>query len=297
MNISRSTASNSRSSELEPVRRGSLSNPVILLLLALAVLLAAYALRYLPQLATLFGHFFNEAFLSSQHAGATELTPAVYGIASLVAFFVLLALLRTIGILLRKVSGRETFAPRTPKSIEQFVEEAAAAKIGQRVARESYHLLLHHYPHHMSISLEDSLRLDLNLTSEDILTLRSTLLARSSRRHIAIADSAGIITVRDLLAHAEATPEQRKDRSGSHNRASDPPTEEEGFVASDSLIGSHIRTREHIANLQRRAADYTGPRRRATDNRVNPEYVGPRRRSTDCPVAFPPQPSDGESKP
>jgi hypothetical protein len=243
MNISRSTASNARSSELEPGRKGLLSSPVILLL-GLAVLLTAYALRFVPHLTTAFEHLFNEA-VSSPRMGGTELTPFVYGIASLVAFFVLLALLRTIGILLRKFSGRETFATRRPKSIEQFVEEAAAANISQRVARESYHLLFHQYPHHMSVALGDSLRLDLNLTGEDILVLRSTLLDRSSRRHAAIADANAIITVRDLLAHAEAIPEQRKDRSGSHSRATDLPSEE-GFVASVSLTESRTRPGEPL---------------------------------------------------
>lgn len=294
---SRQSVASSGENAPASARTGPLVHPGVLVLLGVAVLLGAYALGYLPQ----FGSLLEDAVRSSRSTDLPALNPAVYGIAGLAAFFILLGVLRSIDILFRKLSNTNPLKVRPLKSVEQFIEEAAAARISLRVARESYYLLEPHYPHKMCIDLQDSLRGDLLLADEAIRTLDALLLTRCDRRpasiHSPAPPTSNFVTVFDLLHRAEIALPLRADRSGSRERAVDSATaapmperrqsdsaERKALHAATLLaIESGSLHSEGASGLHRRSSDYNGPRRRATDNRADSEYKGPFQRSTDRP--------------
>ena len=118
-------------------RRGSFSHPATLLFLAIALLLTAYALGYLPQ----FGRLLDAAVRSGENTALPALSPVCYGVGGLAAFLLFLALLRSVDMLLHG-SRRPLLQPkRVAKPLAGFLEETAAAKISTRVAQEGYQML------------------------------------------------------------------------------------------------------------------------------------------------------------
>lgn len=292
---SRSTQTDARS----PVaRKAPLVHPGVLVLAGCVILFGAYALGYLPQ----FGSLLEDAIRSNRSSDTPVLTPAYYGIAGLAAFLILLGLLRSFDLVLRKLRNGTPLKTRPAKGIEAFIEEATSAEISRRVAREGYYLLEAHYPYRMCIDLNDGLRSELRLDDEAIEVLAATLLTRCDRRKSSAARTkqAGpsANTVFDLLHLAETAPELRADRSGSRERTSDltvpdGPSEKRN---SDSAQRKALHAATLIAiesgslrahgdsGDHRRSTDYKGLRRRATDIRVDPEFKGPFRRATDRPA-------------
>ena len=292
MVVSRTTqsATTSRTSS-----KGPLSHPVVLVPAGLAILLGAYALGYLPQLGTLL----RDADRLGRSVDIPGLSPAVSGIAGIAAFLILLGLVRSVDMLLQKLRDTVPLKARLAKPVEQFIEEATAARVSRRVAREIYSLLEPHYPKQMSIDLNDNLRTDLQLSDDDIQILNAQLFTRCER-HALPADAnvrklLDSTTVFDLLQRVEAATPLRADRSGSRERATDfaPANAAGGKRQSDSaqrkaLHAATIQAIEtgslHLSGasgLHRRSSDYRGPRRRVTDQRGDPEYTGPFQRVTD----------------
>jgi hypothetical protein len=311
------SGSNESGSTSAAARKGPLGHPGVLLLAGTVVLLGAYALGYLPQ----FGSLLQDAIRSSQSSDVPVLSPAFYGITGLAAFLMLLGLLRAFDLLLRQFRDTSQLKSRPAKPVEQFIEEAAAANIGLRVAREGYYLLEPQYPHRMCIDLNDDLREDLRLPDEAIRALDALLRTRCDRRQAPVAPPAtgpvvsaapsahALATVSDLLETVEAAPPLREDRSGSRERAAAgtvlTPSRQRRLSDSAQRKALHAATLSAIetgslhapdaSGLHRRISDYTGPRRRATDNRAIPEYKGPYQRATDGRPDRP-QPSVPERK-
>ncbi len=289
-------------------RRGPLSHPAILFLIAIGILFGGYALGYIPQI----GSLLEAAVRSGEKTAVPALSPVFYGIAGLVAFLLLLALLRSIDMLLRGIRNASPLANRPVKSLAEFIEETAAINISVRVAREGYHLLQPHYPGLMCISLGDRLRSDLRLDEEEILLLDAKLLTRCDRRDCSAdvaANASGLITISDLLLRVEAASPVHLERpSGLRDRATDNvgpavPVQKPGIPPDPRNPTSAQRKAIHAAalhaiesrslriaqtsGLKRRNSDYEGPRRRATDNpSKTPAYDGPYRRVTDQMAAF-----------
>lgn len=282
--------------------KGPLGHPAVLVLAGVTVLLAAYALGYLPE----FGSLLQDAMRSSRSSDILVFNPAFYGIAGLAAFLILLGFLRGFDMLLRKLRGTSPLKSRPAKPVEQFIVEAMAAKISLRVAREGYYLLEPHYPYKMCIDLNDDLRADLLLADESLRALEAMLLTRCDRRQAPVnattAPALNFVTVQDFLLRAENAPPLRADRSGSRERSTDSGSRAGlgGKRQSDSAERKalHAATLQAIesgslhdmgsSGLHRRSSDYTGPRRRATDKRDDSNYTGPFQRSTDRPAASSP---------
>ena len=227
-----------------------------------------------------------------------------YGIAGLAAFLILLGLLRSFDLLLRQFRDNSPLKSRAAKPVEQFIEEAAARDISLRVAREGYQLLEPQYPYRMCIDLGDDLSGDLRLPDEAIRALDALLRTRCDRRQTPVSPAAksaigspvqAIVTVFDLLHAAETAPPSREDRSGSRERSADgtisTPSRERRLSDSAQRKALHAATLSAIeagslhtpdsSGLHRRFSDYSGPRRRATDDRDDTEYNGPHQRATD----------------
>ena len=293
------SATSEPASKSPVARKGPLGHPGVLLLAGAVVLLGAYALGYLPQ----FGSLLEDAIRSSYSRDLPDFSPAIYGIAGLAAFFILLGLLRCFDLLIRQFRNSSPLKSRPAKPIEQFIEEASTADIGLRVAREGYNLLKPQYPYKMCIDLNDNLRTDLRLPDEAIRALDTLLRTRCDRRQERVSPASdcpapavqSIVNVRDLLHVVETAPPLREDRSGSRDRAGEgaPSTPSRQRRLSDSAQRkalhaatlSAIETGSlHTSNasgLHRRLSDYSGPRRRSTDSRSDADYKGPFQRATD----------------
>lgn len=271
--------------------RRRLSISLVVLLTAVAASFIAYALGYLPKSGLL------EAVVpSSQSPTISTLTPAFGGIVGLFGFFLLLALLRAVEMLSQRLRKKTAPASKPAKQIEQFLSEAAGASISNRVAQESYRLLERHYPQAMSIDLADSLRGDLRLSDDLIITLETELLARCGREGRSAAGSSAklptLVTVRDLLLRVERaaplrtlTPEPSERVSGPDSRGSSSGQRKAlHAMALQAIETRSLRHHPEPTKKHRRSSDYEGPRRRTTDERAEPAYKGPRRRSTDLSV-------------
>jgi hypothetical protein len=276
----------------------------VLLFVAIALAGAAYAFGYLPKA----GNFF-ESLLFGQGSHISAVSPLVFGLLGLLAFLIVIGLLRVGEFLLGKSRHASPLDGRAEKSLEQFVAEATcdpasgipesagrAVRISARVAREGHNLLERFYPRPVSIELEDDLRDGLGLTEEQIITLRSTLLTNTDRREDSEASVREIRTVQQMLHNVEKAPLQHlnssvtpvgvvSDRSGARTRATDHERAALAMAAvsatgAKAMAGPPIPPGQD-SGLRRRSNDYSGPRRRMTDKQPDPVYRGPYRRLDD----------------
>jgi hypothetical protein len=264
--------------------------------------------------AFVFGHFsrtatFFESLQLSQGSHLSALSPLVYGLFGLVAFLILIGVLRAAEFLLHGPKRTSPLGGRAEKSLEQFVEEATCApapalpegaggdvRISTRVAREGHNLLERFYPKPVCIELGDDLREHLGLTEEQVITLRSSLLSDTDRREDSEVSVQEIRTVRHLLRNVEKAPLQHlnksvtpvavvSDRSGARTRATDHERAAAARTASPAasakLPSGPSTSAGQDSGLRRRANDYSGPRRRMTDQLPEPVYRGPYRRMND----------------
>jgi len=124
MHGSRSIDSHAKS---HAAHRVALTSPRLLLLVVLALLVSAYALGHLPLPGVRPGIVFDVV-----HSVPLSLDPAFYGIAGFAAFLVLLALLRSCDILIRRMGRTNPLAPEPAKSLQQFPHEVSAAPVAVR---------------------------------------------------------------------------------------------------------------------------------------------------------------------
>ncbi len=222
-----------------------------------------------------FGGFFEAAVRSTRSNGMTALDPVFYGVAGLAAFVLLLALLQFFDAVLKRFSKADPLSTFPERSIEEFANDAAESQISGRVAREGYELLRSYYGERVCIDLDHDLRDDLKLSDEEILQLHAVLLSRTERREMRDMTASNIATIYDLLDYVERAPTQHLDGIAVRVRSSDTPSAELAAAASGMFF------RDQALGPKRRATDYTGPRRRASDSKVKRAYSGPHRRSTD----------------
>lgn len=247
------------------------------MVLVLGVLTVAVTIYLLASLSPV-QDFVETTMHSTQNNGMTALDPVFYGVAGLAAFVLLLAIFRLVNSIIRKFNKPDPLGESPEKSFEEFAREAGQQKISVRVARESYELLSHSYPSRMCIDLDHDLRNDLKLNDDDIVQLYAGLLSRTERREMRSLIAENIGTVHDLLDYVEKAPAQHLDGVAIRVRATDLPSAERGRA-----VGPGIFLRDQASEGNRRASDYLGPRRRASDNKVKRAYSGPHRRATDRP--------------
>ena len=268
------------------------------------LLTGAYLLYHISQFDHQAGMLVEDVLRSSRSSDIPAVGPILYGVGSLVAFLSLVCLVRSCHHLLRRLRDTSSLKSRPPKSVECFIEEAAAACISLHVARESYDLLKPHYPNQMCIDLSDDLRSDLRLSVEAIGALNGLLRTRCGRRQEKSAGNqdspSGLpvpdfVTVFDLLQATEASPPCGEDLSLSRDprgegisgtpsrqrRLSDSSQRSALYASTVSAMDDGSLCVPDPSGLNRRYSDYVGPRRRATDNRSDAEYKGPYQRATD----------------
>jgi hypothetical protein len=292
-------------------RRGMVSHPGILLLGALAIAFAAFALGYLCKLDVLFEH----AFESSRGPGLSIAPPILVVLASLLVLTLLLLEVRALGQRFRSLERMVRFSRRTAISLQSFRKSAEMHGISPRVAEETYRAFTPHYPKQkMCIELQDNLWHLLHLSEEKILFIQSNVLNRCNREEVLTFSTADLHTVLDLMCQVESAPSQEVRRPGTSGL--DGPgaagRREIALVGGDGMdLGRRGADRipAEFANrrtfppdgglhgaptLARRRGDYNGTRRRTSDlaarstpaepaspTEIKPALFHPRNRSTD----------------
>jgi hypothetical protein len=211
--------------------------------------------------------------------------PILCGTAGILAFLMLRAIVRLARAAVARSSNRKRNGDLPATSIEQFVEEAQRLYINPQIAHETFQLLVSLVPAGSTISANDELRGSLRLSDQQIGSLLSALpeLCDRSRQP---ADAATVLSVYDLLHHIESSPKSASGQSPIRNGAIVPavpasPTSPLADLKNALPRDSRFRTRAHFSGVKRRASDYSGPYRRATDRRPDENYTGPLRRASD----------------
>ena len=213
------------------------------------------------------------------------MSPLLLGGVSTLGIVLMLILLHVINVIQRKPSKASSLIGRPEKSLEEFVKQADEVRVSLRVARETYDLLLEHYPVPMCIDLPDDLRRDLKLSDADILKLLASILKKTDRL---LTETSYIVTTRtvnDLLREVENTQRNKIDRSALRLRASDcpypvrPVVEVIEFKQTSRIIDPDYQRRQHFTWLKRRISDYRGLLSRASDLTTKTTHQGPFRRS------------------
>ena len=225
------------------------------------------------------------AVIKSSGLGKEWLQPIFYGAAGLVAFLILRAAVQ----LARKVfpggSARARNGEIAAKSVEHFVDGTQKLHIDTEIARETIQLLASLLPAETSVGVNDDLRGTLRLSEEEVDSLLKALPDLCGRSSLPVSP-ASILSVYDLLHYMESLP---KAKSGQHYTATGLPVQAAATAPTSPLADlqtasprdSRFRTRAHFSGVKRRASDYSGPYRRATDRRPDENYAGPLRRASD----------------
>ena len=215
------------------------------------------------------------------------MTPSFLAALSAIGILLIVALLRLIHLLQQKSSGRLTGRPE--KSLKAFARQADSMAVSLRVARETYDLLLEHYPAPMCIDPQDDLRRQLDLTEDDLHLITDTLWQKTGRLLPKSLDLSSIRTVKDLLIAVETARRSKIDRATLRLRASDcsypvrPAVEVLRFRATTKIMDPDYQRRQRFKWLRRRISDYRGLLSRATDEAPRQPYPGPFRRSNEKP--------------
>jgi hypothetical protein len=171
-------------------------------------------------------------------------------------------------------------------SVESFVADSQKLHIDPQIARETFQRLASLLPAGTSVGVNDELRGSLRLSDGQIDSLLSALPELCDRSRLPV-NPVSVLSVYDLLHHIESSPKSNsKSKSGQFQSRSGPATP----IAATSPLAdlqhasprdSRFRTRAHFSGVKRRASDYSGPYRRATDRRPDENYNGPLRRASD----------------
>jgi len=225
------------------------------------------------------------AVIDSSGVGRAWLPPILCGGAGLIAFLILRAAVRLARTVFTSSSIRVRKGEIASTSVERFVVEAQRLHIDPQIARETIQLLASLLPVEMPVDVNDELRGTLSLSDEQIDSLLSTLPGLFDRSGLP-ANAASILSVYDLLHYIESLP---KSKSGqfytqtglSVQKAVPTLASPLADLKNASPRDSRFCTRAHFSGVKRRASDYSGPYRRATDRRPDEDYGGPLRRASD----------------
>jgi hypothetical protein len=225
----------------------------------------------------------------SLFGGRQWLRPILCGLGSIAVFLILRAAIRLGRTAFARGSKRSGDGETPPTSIEHFVADAQKLHIDPQIARETFQLLTGLVPAETSIGVNGELRGSLHLSDGQIDSLLSALPELCDRSGKP-ANAASVLSVYDLLHHIESSPLSESGRSQSRTSsaattAATPRTSPLADLQNASPRDSRFRTRAHFSGVKRRASDYSGPYRRATDRRPDENYAGPLRRASDRPIA------------
>ena len=213
------------------------------------------------------------------------LWPILCGTVGLIVFLILRAvvLLARKAIVSNSNCKQDGDSPAT--SVEHFVEDARRLHIDPQIARASFRVLASLLPAGSTIGANDDLREALRLSDQQIDSLLSAVSELCDRSRLT-AHTASILSVYDLLQYVQSSPKSTSGqfylRTGSTVPApAISPTSPLADLRDASPRDSRFRTRAHFSGIKRRASDYSGPYRRATDRHPDKNYTGPLRRASD----------------
>jgi hypothetical protein len=107
---------------------------------------------------------------------------------------------------LKSGAKAQRLSTRRMISVQEFIGLAAEQGVSEKVAKETYSLLLPHYSNRMRTRLTDSLASDLDLTESDQKDLFGNLLRQTDRTRDQHAGQVEIETVLDLMLAIERSP-------------------------------------------------------------------------------------------
>jgi hypothetical protein len=208
--------------------------------------------------------------------------PILFGTVGIAVFLALREIVRVARIAVDCRSNRKKVGDTPPTSVDQFVEDAQRLHIDPQIARETFQLLVSLVPEGSSVGINDELRATLQLLERQISSLLSALPELCDRARLP-ANAATVLSVYDLLHHIESSPKTTSGQFYSRTSAAivTPLASPLADLKNASPRDSRFRTRAHFSGVKRRASDYSGPYRRATDRRPNENYIGPLRRASD----------------
>jgi hypothetical protein len=188
-------------------KRGALSHPGSLLLVAVALVFFAYMFGFLPQLDTYFGSL-THAIDNQRDTAMTiwQYAPIVGG--GIVILVLSIWLWGKAMDAMRSSSKRSMVAGRKSLSEPEFAAMVASHSVSAKVAHQTYKLLVHDYSHSMKVGLNDDLRRDLHWKETHLLDVMGNLARHCDRKKNLKANSEAIRTVLDLLLYVESCPKQ-----------------------------------------------------------------------------------------
>ncbi len=212
------------------------------------------------------------------------LRPILCGAAGMIAFLILWTAVRFAREAFAGRSNRAKNADSPITSVEHFVQDAQKLHIDPEIARETFQLLASLIPPETSFNVNDELRGVLRLSERQIDSLLSALPEVCDRSRIPVS-AASVLSVYDLLQHIQSSPKSTSGQFYLRTGSTVPPLSTLASPLADlknaSPRDSRFRTRAHFSGVKRRASDYSGPYRRATDRRPEENYTGPLRRASD----------------
>jgi hypothetical protein len=198
-------------------KRGALSHPGSLLLVAVALIFFAYIFGYLPQLDTAFNSL-TKSINGQRDAAMTiwQYAPFVGG--GIAALIVLAWIWGKVSEVFRYSAKRSMVAGRPEVSEAAFLAMTAKHSVSAKVAHQTYKLLLHDYTRSMKVSLKDDLRRDLGWKETHVLDVMGNLVRHCDRKKNLKADPNAVCTVLDLLLYVESCPKHFLTESGVRQR-------------------------------------------------------------------------------
>ncbi len=208
--------------------------------------------------------------------------PTLCGMAGIAVFLILHAGVRLTRAAFARNSNRKGNGAASAPSVEQFVEDARKLHIDPEIARETFQKLASLLAPETSFGVHDELRGALRLSEQQIDSLLSAL---GNRSRLPVS-SGSALSVYDLLQYVQTSPKSTSGqfylRSGAAVQPSiTSPASPLSDLQNASPRDSRFRTRAHFSGVKRRASDYSGPYRRATDRLPEGTYSGPLRRASD----------------
>lgn len=210
--------------------------------------------------------------------------PTLCGTAGIAVFLILRAGVRLTRAAFARNSNRKGNGDVPAPSMEHFVEDARKLHIDPEIACETFQQLASLLPPETSFGVHDELRGVLRLSEQQIDSLLSALPEICNRSRLPVS-AASVLNAYDLLQYVQSSPKSTSGqfylRSGTTVSPSTSLTSPLADLQNASPRDSRFRTRAHFSGVKRRASDYSGPYRRATDRRPEENYSGPLRRASD----------------
>ncbi|HXB61871.1 MAG TPA: hypothetical protein VNU94_03335 [Acidobacteriaceae bacterium] len=198
-------------------KRGALSHPGSLLLVAVALIFFAYMFGLLPQLDTYFNSLTHS--IDNQRDAAMTIWQYAPIVGGGIAILILTSWLWSRAAdALKHSAKRGMVAGRKTLSVDEFTALAAKHSVSAKVAQQTYKFLQHDYTHSMKVDLNDDLRRDLHWKENHVLDVMGNLARHSDRKKNLKANPEAIRTVLDLLLYVESCPKHFLTESSAQRR-------------------------------------------------------------------------------